>query len=142
PLLYAQDLGRLGAIERAQRGLRQSAYLETVTAFASALESKDLGTSAHSRRVQRYACELTRTLAPELLDDPSLEYGFLLHDVGKIAVPDRILQKAGPLTKSERELMQAHTVSGEQVLAHVALLQGEGLKVSRWDHERWDGRGS
>ncbi len=140
-LLYAQDLRRLVEIERAQRGLLQSAYLETVTAFASALESKDMETSAHSRRVHRYACELTRTLAPELLDDPSLEYGFLLHDVGKIAVPDRILQKAGPLTKSERELMQAHTVIGEQMLANVALLQGEGLKVIRSHHERWDGRG-
>src|SRR5205807_1065105 len=64
-----------------------------------------------------------------------------LHDVGKIAVPDRILQKPGPLTKAERELMETHTVIGEQLLANVALLQGEGLKVIRSHHERWDGHG-
>src|SRR5918999_3230627 len=112
-----------------------------MTALAAALDSKDVGTGAHSQRVQRYAVELASAVEPRLLDDPSVEYGFLLHDVGKIGIPDRILQKAGPLTASERRLMRTHTILGDQMLGGVALLQGEGLRVVRSHHERWDGRG-
>jgi diguanylate cyclase (GGDEF)-like protein len=140
-LLYAQDLRRLREIERGQRVLLQRAYRETVTALASALESKDTGTRAHSQRVQSYAVELAAAVRPDLLEDPSIEYGFLLHDVGKIGIPDRILQKRGPLTVEERRLMETHTMLGEQMLGEVALLQGEGLKVVRCHHERWDGHG-
>jgi cyclic di-GMP phosphodiesterase len=140
-LLYARDLRRLLEIERGQRVLLKSAYEETIGAFAGALEAKDFGTGAHSKRVVRYARELTRTLEPSLLDDPSLEYGFLLHDVGKIGVPDWILQKPGTLTREERRLMRTHTLLGSQLLASVPLLQGEGLGVIRSHHERWDGSG-
>jgi response regulator RpfG family c-di-GMP phosphodiesterase len=139
--LYAKDLRRLLEIERGQRILLESAYQETVGALASALESKDTGTREHSQRVQRYAMELAREVRPELVDDAGTEYGFLLHDVGKIGVPDDILQKPGPLTESERSLMETHTVLGEQMLGGVAVLQGEGLKVVRHHHERWDGEG-
>jgi response regulator RpfG family c-di-GMP phosphodiesterase len=139
--LYAVDLRRLLEVERGQRALLQQAYREAVTALATALESKDTGTQAHSRRVQQYACELARSVDPHLLDDPSLEYGFLLHDVGKIGIPDRILLKPGPLSGPERRLMHTHTVLGEQLLGGVSLLQGEGLRVVRSHHERWDGRG-
>src|SRR5207237_2974868 len=111
-LLYARDLRHLLDIERGQRFLLQDAYRETVGALASALESKDTGTRAHSQRVQQYAVELTRGVAPELADEPSAEYGFLLHDVGKIGIPDSVLQKPGPLTVEERRLMQTHTVLG------------------------------
>ena len=140
-LLYARDLRHLLELERGQRVLLENAYLETVAALASALESKDIGTRAHSQRVQQYAVELARTSAPELVDDPATEYGFLLHDVGKIGIPDKVLQKPGPLTAEERRLMQTHTVLGEQVLAGVAFLRGEGLRVVRSHHERWDGGG-
>jgi putative nucleotidyltransferase with HDIG domain len=139
--LYAKDLRRLLEIERGQRILLESAYQETVSALASALESKDTGTREHSQRVQRYAIELAREVRPDLADDAGIEYGFLLHDVGKIGVPDGILQKPGPLTDSERSLMETHTVLGEQMLGGVAVLQGEGLKVVRHHHERWDGGG-
>jgi len=140
-LLYADDLRRMLELERGQRALLQRAYRDTVTALASALESKDSGTGAHSERVQRYAAVLTRMVEPHLLDDASLEYGFLLHDIGKIGIPDRILLKPAPLTAAEVQLMQMHTVLGEQMLGGVALLQGEGLRVVRSHHERWDGRG-
>ena len=139
--LYARDLRRLLEIERGQRVLLESAYQETVGALATALETKDTGTREHSHRVQRYAMELAREVHPELVDDAGTEYGFLLHDVGKIGVPDEILQKPGPLTESERRLMQTHAVLGEQMLGGVAVLQGEGLKVVRHHHERWDGDG-
>ncbi len=139
--LYAQDLRRLLEIERGQRTLLQKAYREAVTALATALESKDTSTKAHSQRVQRYALELAKAVDPSLLSDPSLEYGFLLHDVGKIGIPDRVLLKPGPLAETEERLMRTHPVLGEQMLCDVALLQGEGLKVVRSHHERWDGGG-
>jgi ribonuclease P protein subunit RPR2 len=139
--LCAEDLRQLVELERGQRLLLQSAYEDTVVALARALESKDSGTGAHSQRVQRYALELADELAPELLDDMSAEHGFLLHDVGKIGIPDRVLCKAGPLDPDERRLMETHTLLGERMLADVALLRGEGLKVVRSHHERWDGGG-
>jgi response regulator RpfG family c-di-GMP phosphodiesterase len=139
--LYARDLRHLLEIERGQRILLQEAYSETVAALASALETKDTGTRAHSQRVQRYAVALAQGLGADLADDSSAEYGFLLHDVGKIGIPDRVLQKPGPLSEEERRLMQTHTVLGEQMLQGVAFLQGNGLEVVRAHHERWDGEG-
>jgi putative two-component system response regulator len=140
-LLYARDLRHLLEIERGQRHLLESAYHETVAALATALETKDTGTRAHSQRVQRYAMELTKAVGPDLIDDQSTEYGFLLHDVGKIGIPDEILLKPGPLTQAERRRMETHAVLGEQMLRGVAFLHGEGLRVVRSHHERWDGTG-
>jgi response regulator RpfG family c-di-GMP phosphodiesterase len=139
--LYARDLRHLLEIERGQRLLLAEGYRETVTALATALESKDSGTGTHSQRVQRYALELARTLGSELADDPSAEYGFLLHDVGKIGIPDSILHKPGPLTREERAQMETHTILGEQMLGGVAFLRGAGLQIVRSHHERWDGNG-
>jgi len=140
-ILYAQDLRRLLEVERGQRSLIQRAYRETVSALTGALESKDTGTGAHSQRVQKYAVELARGLEPSLLEDQSVEYGFLLHDIGKIGIPDKILQKKGSLSTSERRLLETHTVLGEQLLSGVALLHGQGLEIVRHHHERWDGSG-
>ncbi len=140
-LLYARDLRHLLEIERGQRHLLENAYHETVAALATALESKDTGTRAHSQRVQRYAVELAKAVEPELVEDQATEYGFLLHDVGKIGIPDDILLKPGPLTDAERRRMETHTVLGEQMLGGVAFLQGEGLRIVRSHHERWDGGG-
>ncbi len=120
-LLYARDLRHLLEIERGQRELLQDSYLETVTALATALESKDTHTRAHSHRVERYAVELLAAIDVKKLEsDPAIRYGFLLHDVGKIGIPDGILQKPGPLTPAERRRMQTHTVLGEQMLGGVA----------------------
>jgi response regulator RpfG family c-di-GMP phosphodiesterase len=141
-LLYARDLRHMLELERGQRELLQSAYMETVSALASALESKDTGTRAHSQRVQSYACALAAAVDDrQVTDDVSTQYGFLLHDVGKIGIPDGILQKPGPLSAAERRRMQTHTVLGEAMLSGVAFLQGEGLRIVRSHHERWDGRG-
>src|ERR671936_1092952 len=141
-LLYARDLRHMLELERGQRELLQSAYMETVSALASALESKDTGTRAHSQRVQRYASALAWAVDDGAVrDDPSTKYGFLLHDVGKIGIPDVILRKPGRLSPAERRRMQTHTVLGEAMLSGVAFLKGEGLKIVRSHHERWDGRG-
>jgi response regulator RpfG family c-di-GMP phosphodiesterase len=141
-LLYARDLRHMLELERGQRELLQAAYMETVAALASALESKDTGTRAHSQRVQNYALALAQHIGESRIQaDPSTPYGFLLHDVGKIGIPDGILQKPGPLSAAERRRMETHTVLGEAMLSGVAFLQGEGLKFVRSHHERWDGRG-
>jgi putative two-component system response regulator len=139
--LYAQDFRRLLELERGQRSLLQNAYRETVVALARALESKDGGTGAHSERVRQYANALTQAIEPALLDEPGLEYGFILHDVGKIGIPETVLAKPGPLTDSERRLIETHTVLGEQMVGEAALLRGQGARVVRSHHERWDGRG-
>jgi response regulator RpfG family c-di-GMP phosphodiesterase len=140
-LLYARDLRHMLELERGQRRLLEAAYHETVSALAGALESKDSSTGEHSQRVHRYALELAQEAAPEIVEDESVVYGFILHDVGKIGIPDRILKKPGPLTGPERRVMETHTVLGEQLLSGVSFLQGEGLGVVRSHHERWDGRG-
>ena len=140
-LLYARDLRHLLEIERGQRILLENAYRDTVAALASALESKDTDTRAHSQRVQRYAVELAHALGASFTDERGIEYGYLLHDVGKIGIPDQILQKPGPLSDAERRLMQTHTVLGEQMLGGIAFFEGEALTVVRSHHERWDGKG-
>jgi cyclic di-GMP phosphodiesterase len=140
-LLYARDLRHMLEIERGQRELLQSAYLQTVSALASALESKDTGTRAHSQRVQSYATALAGAAGEAVVRNESTAYGFLLHDVGKIGIPDGILQKPGPLSSAERRKMETHTVLGEAMLSGVVFLKGDGLKIVRSHHERWDGRG-
>src|SRR5215211_4595895 len=133
--------GQLLELERAQRKLLQEAYRETVVALAHALESKDGATGAHSERVRRYATELARAVDPYLLEEPSLEYGFILHDVGKIAIPDAVLGKREPLTESEWRLLRTHPKLGEQMVGNATLLRGHGVDVVRSHHERWDGLG-
>jgi response regulator RpfG family c-di-GMP phosphodiesterase len=140
-LAYARDLGHVVEVERTQRRLLQHAYRQTVTAFTDALEARNEATGHHALRVHRYALELTEAVEPRLLDDASLEYGFLLHDIGKIAIPDSILDKPGPLNPDELRLMRRHPLIGAELLANVPLLDGEGLHVVRCHHERWDGHG-
>ena len=140
-LVYARDLSRIIEVERAQRRLLQNAYRQTVAALAEALEAKDRQTGLHAQRVQHYALTLTEGVAPSLLDDPSLEYGFLLHDVGKIGVPNQILEKSGELSPSEWKQIQRHPTIGGEILGNVTLMQGEGINVVRSHHERWDGSG-
>jgi response regulator RpfG family c-di-GMP phosphodiesterase len=140
-VLYARDLRHLLELERAQRRLVEAAYRETVGALAVALESRDVGTGRHSQRVQHYALELARRIDEDIAEDPSAQVGFLLHDVGKIGIPDEILLKTGALTDRERRTMQTHTVLGEQMLTGVGALEGQGIRIVRSHHERWDGRG-
>jgi ribonuclease P protein subunit RPR2 len=139
--LYAHDLGELLARERASRVALEQAYRQTICSLAKALDWKDAATGGHSLRVRQYALELAAAVDPALLDDPSLEAGFFLHDIGKIAIPDSILRKRGPLSDSELRLMRRHTVIGSELLSGIPLLEGDGLGVVRSHHERWDGAG-
>jgi putative two-component system response regulator len=140
-LVFARDLASIARAERRQRRLLQEAYHETAMALADAVDVRDRATGQHAQRVRRYALALTQAVDPALLDDPSLEYGFLLHDIGKIAITDQVLLKPRPLTVDERQLLRTHPTIGARILRNVVLLRGGGLDVVRYHHERWDGAG-
>jgi len=116
-------------------------YRGTVRALAAALELRDDDTRAHATRVTELAIQLAERVAPELAHDPELEYGFLLHDIGKIGVPDAILRKPGPLDASEVERMKHHVTLGRRILAEIPYLNGIASQIAVAHHERWDGTG-
>jgi HD-GYP domain-containing protein (c-di-GMP phosphodiesterase class II) len=115
-------------------------YNATVQGLAVAVEAKDECTGGHIRRVMRYGMMLTNLIAPEHANDPQFQYGFLLHDVGKLSVPDLVLTKTGPLTEGEWELMRQHPDSGRSILADIPFLAG-AREIVHAHHERWDGTG-
>ena len=88
-----------------------------------------------------YSALLARLSGVNNWSEEEIRLAAMLHDVGKIGIPDSILLKPGPLTDAERRRMMTHTVLGEQMLGGVAFLRGEGLRVVRSHHERWDGHG-
>jgi ribonuclease P protein subunit RPR2 len=137
---YAADLRETFKAERAQRARLQESYMATVRALANAVEARDAYTGKHAERVAAYGLEIARAMGSSLADDPQTEFGFLLHDVGKVAVPDAILYKPEPLTPEERALMARHPEIGTQILRDVAFL-GDAKAVVRHHHERWDGTG-
>lgn len=129
----------LDASERAEE-LRNS-YLGTVDSLATALETKDDQTGNHARRVRDYATILSETYDSSLLEDESLVFGFLLHDVGKIGIPEQILLKPGPLSNQEWDIMRRHPEMGWRILGSIRFLQGQAMGVVLSHHERWDGHG-
>jgi response regulator RpfG family c-di-GMP phosphodiesterase len=141
-LLANFDLGRLVESERSlRRAERKRCDAETIAALSRALLFRDQETAAHCRRVQRYGRELARECEPQLLADPSLLPGFLLHDIGKLVIPERVLKKPGPFTAGEWSIMKQHTVLGEALLFGISALRGSGLEVVRSHHEHWNGNG-
>jgi putative two-component system response regulator len=123
-----------------QIALIDQAYLDTVTVLANTIESRDFTTSQHVERV----ADLTRRLARALHwpDDHMriLEFGARLHDIGKIVVPDQILNKPGPLTEDEWEIMKSHTTAGAKIIREIKHLRG-AIPYALYHHERWDGSG-
>jgi HD-GYP domain-containing protein (c-di-GMP phosphodiesterase class II) len=120
---------------------RDGSYELAVEALATALELHDDETGQHARRVTDFALALTRAIDPELARASDLRYGFLLHDIGKIGIPDAILLKPGPLTERETRVLQTHTTIGEQLLAFVPFASDLAHDVVAYHHERWDGSG-
>jgi response regulator RpfG family c-di-GMP phosphodiesterase len=111
-----------------------------VAALAAAVEARDGYTASHAVRVANAALLLTARIAPALADDPDLEYGYLLHDVGKLGVPDAVLNKTGPLSRQERAVMDGHVQLGLDMLAHLPQLD-TAREIIAYHHERWDGHG-
>lgn len=120
---------------------RDSTNIAAAKALASALELKDTYTGGHAERVTAMAMRLARiAMLEEALPSEGLEAGFLLHDVGKIGIPESILNKAGGLTDTERRVLQTHPILGERVVAPLGFPDCV-RHVIRHHHERWDGHG-
>jgi putative nucleotidyltransferase with HDIG domain len=144
---YAADLRETFKEERARsqelsarsQELSRS-YMATVRALSNAVEARDAYTGKHAERVAAYGIEIARALGIDRPDAPEIEFGFLLHDIGKVAIPDAILYKPGALTKEERELMARHPTIGADIIRGIEFLQ-DAAKVIRSHHERWDGTG-
>ncbi|MCA1634545.1 MAG: HD domain-containing protein [Acidobacteria bacterium] len=134
---------RILLIEKANReriGALETAHRQTIEALAVAINAKDEVTHEHVLRVQIYSAGVARLLGCDELEIEALRAGALLHDIGKIAVPDYILNKPGKLTAAEFDRMKLHTVAGAQILSRVEFPYPVA-PVVRSHHERWDGRG-
>jgi HD-GYP domain-containing protein (c-di-GMP phosphodiesterase class II) len=118
----------------------ERAYLDTAEAFNAALEAKDSYTAEHSRTIVERAEAVGRALGMGEEELRCLRYAAAFHDIGKLAVPEAILNKPGPLDEQEFALVRPHTVIGEQILAPIEFL-AEVLPLVRGAHERWDGSG-
>ena len=115
-------------------------HLRTIEALAIAIDAKDEVTHEHVRRVQIYATGLARLFGLSEPEIESLRAGALMHDIGKLAVPDYILNKPGALTPAEFDKMKVHTIVGAEILERVGFPYPV-VPVVRHHHERWDGRG-
>jgi putative nucleotidyltransferase with HDIG domain len=139
--MYLEELvqERTAALDRAMVALDE-AYRSTLKALAAALETRDTETHGHSERVVSFSLRLGRELGldPEIMR--SLEFGALLHDIGKIGVPDSILLKPGKLTDAEWVKMREHPNYGKQILRNIPFLEGAARVVAQ-HHEKWDGTG-
>ncbi len=118
----------------------QETYDATLLALSGALDTRDSETEDHSLRVTAYADHLAARLRVSGAEREALRRGALLHDLGKIGVPDAILRKPGPLTEAEWEQMRRHPEMGAQLLADIGFLSS-AIPVVRHHHERWDGKG-
>ncbi len=119
----------------------ETANENTLFVLAYALDVREENTGSHSRRVAGYSVRLAKEMG---IDDPDsldvIRKGALLHDLGKIGIPDAILLKPGPLTAEEWQLMRRHTEVGFEMLSEVAFLQ-EPAEIVLYHHEWFDGRG-
>ncbi len=135
--LYAKEKANSRELERRIRELRD-AQVQFARAFALVVEGRDPETRAHLDRTTKWATRVSEAMG--LPDIEQLQLGFLLHDIGKWAVPQEIIQKPGPLDDREQRMMRVHPVAGVQMIHDVALLRPARAAI-RHHHERWDGEG-
>ncbi len=126
--------------EKAHAESMASLHLRTIEALATAIEAKDECTGDHLRRVQVYSLELAKHLGLSSDEVNALQAASILHDIGKLAVPDYIISKPGKLTPDEFDKMKVHTVVGAEILEQVAFPYPVA-PIVRSHHEKWDGSG-
>lgn len=129
----------LERVEASDAELRKT-YDLTLAAWAKVLEYRDRETEGHSRRVVELSTQLGRALGLREEEIAHLRRGALLHDIGKLAIPDQILLKPGALDNRERELIQKHPWYAKQMLSEIPFLQ-PAISIAYSHHERWDGQG-
>jgi putative nucleotidyltransferase with HDIG domain len=117
------------------------AYRGTALLLGDVVEADDTYTGAHCKDVLNLALDVARELALDAKGRLKVEFGALLHDIGKIAVPKAIVNKPGELSEGEWEIIRAHTVEGQRMLERVGGVMGEIGQIVRSHHERWDGKG-
>jgi diguanylate cyclase (GGDEF)-like protein/putative nucleotidyltransferase with HDIG domain len=141
-LLYRSYHLYLGRLEEEKKHVAEVAdlHLRTIEALALAIEAKDDTTHSHLRRVQVYALEIAQELGLSYEEVRALEAAALLHDIGKLAVPEYIINKPGRLTKEEFEKMKVHPVVGAEILECVQFPYPV-VPIVRSHHEKWDGTG-
>ena len=137
--LYRRERQRTRQLEDALEELNRS-YFSTMETLAFLIEAKDVGTRRHLDRTRDLAMALTRVIDPDLAARPETAHGFLLHDIGKIGIPERLLLKTGPLNPSEWTVMRTHPVVGAHIVTPIRVL-GDAVDVVRFHHERFDGDG-
>jgi putative nucleotidyltransferase with HDIG domain len=130
---------RTGELDDALNSL-ENAYRSTLKALTAALETRDQETHGHSERVVTYSMRLGREYGIDTHRIKALEFGSLLHDIGKIGVPDSILRKPAKLTDEEWVRMREHPLHGQQILRGIQFLEGAARVVAQ-HHEKWDGSG-
>ncbi len=136
PAVVRPVIGRYAALLEDSRR-RDRAIIESL---AAAVEVKDTVTSRHLHQVSKLATQLAGIVAPELATSEDFLFGCLLHDIGKIGVPEQILTKPGPLTEEEWRLMRRHPQTGVRVIRPLGLAPLVG-EIVLYHHERWDGEG-
>jgi diguanylate cyclase (GGDEF)-like protein/putative nucleotidyltransferase with HDIG domain len=141
-LVYRSYTLYLGRVDEQQKHISAMADLHwrTIEALALAIEAKDDTTATHLKRVQVYAAEIAKVLKLKDLDIKALEAASLLHDIGKLAVPEYIISKPGRLTPEEFEKMKIHPVVGAEILERVNFPYPV-VPIVRSHHEKWDGSG-
>jgi ribonuclease P protein subunit RPR2 len=137
---YAEDVRNSYARELRRAQELEESYLATVKTLAAAVEAKDEYTGGHIQRVHSLGLLLARVVVPDEAGESQLSYGFLLHDIGKLAVPDAVLNKPGKLDEEDWRLIKQHPEQGAKILSAIPFLD-RALDVVRHHHERWDGTG-
>ena len=139
-LWRAGDMRLLPAASPSSPPALSAADAVALAALRDMLQARDPGTGAHSERVRIYALALAEAHGVPKSQLPDVEHGVMLHDIGKIAVPDSILLKPGPLSPDEWKIMRTHPEVGRRLIEHMPFLRG-ALPVVYHHHERWDGTG-
>jgi putative nucleotidyltransferase with HDIG domain len=129
------------ALESAQLGERvRRVHRDTIASLSRSMEAKDYYTGGHTERVSELSVALARRLGFAGVDLEAIEIGALLHDIGKIGIPERILHKPGPLDADEWQMMKEHPIISDYILSEIDL-HPIVRQIVRWSHERIDGAG-
>ena len=145
--VFAREVGVLYTAERVRtRELEQALdhardmYMATMKSLAHVVEAKDPTTRGHLDRTAHYGLALAGKVDPDLAARPEVAYGFFLHDIGKVGIPESILCKTGPLTDLEWIVMKSHPNQGARIVEPIPFM-GEAVEIVRSHHERFDGGG-